>query len=91
MKKVDVIEKLAEVKGISKKESGEIVDAFLDIVKTGIKEDGEVDFYGFLKLSRIHKDESTARNVRTGEPIIVPEKEVPKCKFSKSFKDYLNN
>ena len=25
------------------------------------------------------------------EPIIVPEKEVPKCKFSKSFKDYLND
>ena len=91
MKKIDVVEKLAQVREISKKEAGEIVDAFIDIVKTGIKEDGEVDLYGFLKLSRIHKDESAARNVRTGEPIIVPEKEVPKCKFSKSFKDYLND
>ena len=38
MKKIDVVEKLAQVREISKKEAGEIVDAFIDIVKTGIKE-----------------------------------------------------
>lgn len=90
MKKIDVIEKLATAREISKKEATEIVDTVLDIVKTGVKEDGEVDFYGFMKVSRIHKDATTARNVKTGEPVAVPEKEVPKAKFSKAFKDYLN-
>ena len=32
MKKIDVVEKLAQVREISKKEAGEIVDAFIDIV-----------------------------------------------------------
>ncbi len=86
MKKIDVIEKLAEVRGISKKESGEIVDTFLDIVKTGIKEDGEVDLYGFAKFVKAHKEAGTARNPKTGETIPVPEKNVPKCKFSSVFK-----
>lgn len=90
MKKIDVIDKLAIARDISKKEATEIVDTVLDIVKTGVKEDGEVDFYGFMKVSRIHKDATTARNVKTGEPVAVPEKEVPKAKFSKAFKDYLN-
>lgn len=89
MKKNDVIEKLAEVRGISKKESGEIVDTFLDIVKTGIKEDGEVDFYGFAKFVKVHKEAGTARNPKTGVTVPVPEKNVPKCKFSSAFKKEL--
>ena len=86
MKKIDVIEKLAEVRGISKKESGEIVDTFLDIVKTGIKEDGEVDFYGFAKFTKVHKEAGTARSPKTGETVAVPAKDVSKCKFSSAFK-----
>lgn len=89
MKKINVVEKLAQIRGISKKESGEIVDTFLDIVKTGIKEDGEVDFYGFFKFSRVHKDAGTARSPKTGEIVKVPAKDVPKCKFSSAFKKEL--
>ena len=91
MKKIDVVEKLAEIRGISKKESGEIVNTFLDIVKTGIKKDGEVDFYGFAKFTKVHKDAGTARSPKTGEIVPVSEKDVPKCKFSSSFKRELND
>lgn len=90
MKKVDVIAKLAEVRGTTKKEATEIVDAFLDIVKTGIKEDGEVDFYGFCKFQKVHKEAGTARSPLTGETIDVPAKDVPKCKFSSAYKNFLN-
>ena len=90
MKKVDVIAKLAEVRDITKKEATEIVDAVLDIVKVGIKEDGEVDFYGFCKFQKVHKEAGTARSPLTGETIDVPAKEAPKCKFSSAFKNYLN-
>ena len=89
MKKVDVVEKLAQVRGISKKESGEIVDTFLDIVKTGIKEDGEVDFYGFVKLYKFHKEAGMAKNPKTGEAVEVPAKDIPKAKFSSAFKKEL--
>lgn len=89
MKKIDIIDKLATVRDISKKEATEIVDTVLDIVKTGIKEDGEVDFYGFCKFTKVHKEATTARNVKTGEPVAVPAKDVPKCKFSSAFKKEL--
>lgn len=90
MKKIDVVEKLAAEREMSKKQAAETVDALLDIIKEGLKEDGVVDFYGFVKFEKVHKEATTARNVRTGEPVEVPEKDVPKAKFSKAFKDYLN-
>jgi len=86
MKKIDVINKLSNIRGISKKESDEIVNQVLDIVKTGIREDGEVDFYGFAKFTKVHKEAATARSPKTGETVNVPAKDVPKCRFSSAFK-----
>lgn len=90
MKKNDVVNNLAACQNISKKEAGEIVDVILEIIKTGIKEDGEVDFPRFVKLTKNYKDATTARSPKTGETVNVPAKEVPKAKFSKAFKDFLN-
>lgn len=86
MKKIDIVNKLADVRGASKKDAAEIVDQILDIIKTGIKEDGEVDFYGFAKFTKVHKDATTARSPKTGETVDVAAKDVPKCKFSSAFK-----
>lgn len=90
MKKIDVAAKLAEAREISKKEATEILDTVIDIIKTGVKEENEVDLYGFLKISKIHKDATTARSPRTGEMVDVPAKDVPKAKFSSAFKNELN-
>ena len=90
MKKIDVAAKLAETREISKKEATEILDTVIDIIKTGVKEDGEVDLFGFVKISKIHKDATTARSPRPGEMIDVQEKDVPKAKFSSAFKNELN-
>lgn len=89
MKKIDVIETLAKDREISKKEATEIVENVIEIIKEGIKTDGEVDLYGFVKFSKVHKESSVARNVKTGEPVNVPEKDVPKAKFSSAFKKEL--
>ena len=89
MTKIDVVEKLAQDREISKNAAGEIVDAFIDIVKTGIKEDGEVDVYGFVKFTKVHKEAGTARSPKTGETVEVPAKDVPKAKFSSAFKKEL--
>ena len=90
MKKNDIIAKLAQEKGMTKKVAGEMVDALIAVIKEGVKEDGEVDIHGFLKLTKEHKDATTASNPRTGEIVKVPEKNVPKCKFSVAFKRELN-
>lgn len=89
MKKIDIVNKVSEVRNISKKEAGEIVDQILDIVKTGIKNDGVVDLYGFAKFTKVHKEATTARCPKTGETVNVAAKDVPKCKFSSTFKKEL--
>lgn len=90
MKKIDIANKLAELNdGFNKKVAAEIVDQVVDIIKTGIKEDGEVDIYGFAKFTKVHKDATTARSPKTGETVKVPAKDVPKCKFSLAFKKEL--
>ena len=90
MKKIDIVEKLTQVRGVSKKDATEIVEQVIDIIKTGVKENGAVDIFGFMKIINVHKDAGTARNPRTNEIVDVPEKNVPKAKFSKTFKDFLN-
>lgn len=89
MKKIDIVNKISETRDMSKKEAGDIVDQIVDIIKTGIKEDGEVDIYGFAKFTKEHKDAATARNPKTGEAVKVPAKDIPKCKFSSAFKKEL--
>lgn len=90
MKKIDVVNKLATSMNITKKEAIEFIDTFINIVKLGIKEDGEIDFHGFAKFTKTHKEATTTRSPKTGETVNVPAKDVPKAKFSKSFKDFLN-
>lgn len=90
MKKTDIVNKIKDMRNISKNDAAEIVDQVIDIIKTGVKEDGEVDLYGFVKFTNAHKEAGTARNPRTGETVNVAEKNVPRAKFSKTFKDFLN-
>lgn len=90
MKKIDIINALKDTRDISKTEAAEIVDQVIDIMKNGVKADGELDIFGFIKITKVHKEAGTARNPRTGETVDVPEKNAPKAKFSKTFKDFLN-
>lgn len=90
MKKIDIVNSLKDTRSISKADAAGIVDQVIDIMKNGVKEDGVLDIFGFLKITKAHKEAGTARNPRTGETVNVPEKNVPKIKFSKTFKDFLN-
>lgn len=89
MKKTDIANVVANVRGVSKNEAAEIVDLVIDTIKAGIKGEGEVDLHGFVKFTRVHKDATTARSPKTGEKVQVAAKDVPKCKFSTVFKKEL--
>lgn len=90
MKKIDIVNELKKIRDINKNEAVEIVDQVITIMKNGVKNDGELDIFGFVKMTKAHKEAGKARNPRTGEIITIPAKEVPKAKFSKAFKDFLN-
>ena len=51
LKKNDLIERYAQDMEVSKKDATVAVEKVIDLIKTGIVEDGGVDLYGFGKLS----------------------------------------
>ena len=90
LKKNDLIEKYAQDMKVTKKDATVVFDTVVDILKSAVIEDGGFDLYGFMSVEKVHKDATTARNPQTGEQIDVPEKDVPKAKFSAAFKREVN-
>lgn len=88
--KNDLITKYAETYEISKKQAKQNIEEVIDMIQKAVIEDGGVDFYGFMKIEKVHKEAGTARSPQTGETIAVPEKDVPKAKFSSRFKKAVN-
>ena len=90
LKKNDLVERYAQDMEVSKKDATLAVEKIIDLIKTGVVEDGGVDIYGFMKIEKIHKEAGTARSPKTGETVEVPAKDVPKAKFSAAFKSEVN-
>lgn len=90
MTREDLVYKVTEKMGGSKKESGEYIDAVLEGIKYGMKNDGEVKLNGFGTFSSVLKPSYESRNPKTGEKVIVPDRNHPKIKFSPLLKEYLN-
>lgn len=90
MTREDLIYKVTEKMGGSKKESGEYIDAVLEGIKYGMKNDGEVKLNGFGTFTSVLKPSYESRNPKTGEKVIVPDRNHPKIKFSPLLKEYLN-
>ena len=89
MRKEEIITRLAETAEITKKDATKYVNALVDIIKEGIKKEGEVNIHGFAKFTAETRPERECRNPQTGETFMTAPKLVPKCKFMGSFKDYI--
>lgn len=90
MKKNDIIAVYAEKNNVTKKAATEVVSSVIDIIKDGILTEGVVDITGFVKLEKVYKEATTARNPQTGESIAISAKYAPKAEFKKAFKDQIN-
>jgi len=78
MKKVDLAARIAEKAGISKKAAKAAVDAFMETVTEALGRGEKVTLVGFGSFVVRQRAPRTARNPRTGAPIRVPAKKVPK-------------
>lgn len=90
IKKDDFVKMMAAETGKSQRECKENLELVIDMIQKAVIEDGGVDFYGFMKIEKVHKEAGTARSPQTGETIAIPEKDVPKAKFSSRFKKAVN-
>ena len=84
------IRKMAEETGRTLTETKAIVSDMIDMIQKAVVEDGGVDFYGFMKIEKVHQPEKERRNLQTGEMFMAKAKDIPKAKFSSRFKKAVN-
>ena len=89
MNKTELANFVAEDSGVTKKDAKTLVASVLEGIKDGLVEDGKVALVGFGTFSVVTRSARTARNPQNGEPIEVPEKQVPKFKPSKLLKEHV--
>lgn len=87
--KSQVMAELSERWGVSKKQAGEMYDAFVAVVHQEIKRSGEMVFPGLGKMVKKHRAARMGRNPATGETIKIPAKTVLKFSVGKAAKEAL--
>lgn len=86
MKKADVINEISERTGIGRKETGMIVEGFMECVKFSLaKKKEDVFLRGFGSFVRRKRAAKTARNITKNTAIVIPAHEVPVFKPSRNF------
>ncbi|MBD3258924.1 hypothetical protein GF377_10855 [candidate division GN15 bacterium] len=89
MTKDEMIAKMADNSGISKKEATQALTAFMDGVTEQLQKGEKVSFAGFGTFAVSNRKARTGRNPQTGETINIPASKVPVFRAGKNLKDAL--
>ena len=85
MTKVELVTNLSEFAGIGRRESAAVLDGLRDLAVQELRAGNGFVIPGIAKLSVTHREARMGRNVRTGEPIEIPARDVVRCKVSRPF------
>jgi len=84
--KADLISTVAEKTGLTIMETESTVNCLFESIIDSLKTRNRIEIRGFGSFNIRHKNLRKARNPRTGESVMVDEKEVPTFKISRDFK-----
>ncbi len=90
MTKAELVEMIAGKTGVSKKDTGIVVNLILDNIGKALVGGDKVELRGFGSFKVKNRRARLARNPRTGEAVQVPSKQVPYFKASNELKSKLN-
>ena len=87
MTKQEFVGKVAEKAGLSQRDAGKAVDAFLDSITDALKKGDSVTFTGFGKFSTAHRKAREGVNPRNpSEKVQIPAADVPKFSAGSALK-----
>ena len=86
MNKQDVVAKIAKDTGMTKTAASAAIESLIDGVTRSLKKGDSVSFVGFGTFKISQRKARTARNPRTGEPIKIPKRRVPRFSAGKALK-----
>jgi DNA-binding protein HU-beta len=95
MTKNELIDAVAEKTGITKKDTGEVINETIDTIMNHLKSEAKkaednrdnVQLIGFGTFEVRDRSARKGRNPQTGEEIQIPERKVPVFRSGKSFKE----
>jgi integration host factor subunit alpha len=91
MTKADMVEKIYEKVGFSKKESAELVEAVFDIIKGTLEKGEKIKIAGFGNFVVKEKADRRGRNPQTGEEITITARKILTFKPSQVLKSSINS
>ena len=89
MTKQDFIQKVAQKSGLSPRDAGKAVDAFMESVTEALKGGDTINFTGFGKFSAAQRAARQGVNPRTGERVQIAATTVPKFTAGSQLKSAL--
>ncbi|TYP94924.1 DNA-binding protein HU-beta [Fodinibius salinus] len=90
MTKADMVDVISSSTGLTKVETEAVVNGFMETVIDAMKRGEHIELRGFGTFKVVKRAQRVARNPKTNEEVIVPEKFAPVLKMSKSFKEEVN-
>jgi DNA-binding protein HU-beta len=84
--KQEVVAKIAKDTGITKTAAAAAIDSLIDGITRSLKKGDSVSFVGFGTFKISNRKARTARNPRTGAPIKIPKRRVPRFSAGKGLK-----
>ncbi|MBI4588498.1 MAG: integration host factor subunit beta [Candidatus Rokubacteria bacterium] len=90
MTKADLIDELAKVSNLTKKESETIVSTVFDNITDALAKGDKVELRGFGSFRIRQRNARKGRNPKTGTSVSVPEKRVPFFKVGKRLRELVN-
>ncbi len=89
--KVQIIEAIAVQNGFPNKQSSEIVETLLQLIKRSLESGEDVLISGFGKFCVKEKAERKGRNPATGEDMILAPRKVVTFRWSGNLRDKINS
>ncbi len=89
--KADLADSIFSMMPIDKSQANQIVEDFIELIKTGLEQDEKVMISGYGSFEVNSKSARRGRNPQTGESIILRSRKVVKFKPSQILRKSVNN
>lgn len=90
MNKSNLIDSIASVSNLSKKDATLAIDSFIEVVSEALKAGEEIKIPNFGTFTITHRKAKMGRNPRTGEAIKIAASKTPKFKPLKKLKEFIS-
>jgi integration host factor subunit alpha len=90
MTKADIVEKIYEKVGLSKKESADLVEQVFNLIKDTLEDGEKIKIAGFGNFIVKEKSDRRGRNPQTGDEIVISARKILTFKPSQVLKAEIN-